>query len=55
MTDPAYEYRLQEALAAVRREIAQGRSLALACDDAARAWRVSFRDLEAAYRQTEEK
>ena len=53
MTDTGYQRRLQEALDALRRAMSQGGTLTLSCEHAARVWRVSFRDLEAAYSETE--
>ncbi len=52
VTDAAYQARLMEALAALRRATAQGSPFTLACDNCAREWRVSFRDLEAVSRAT---
>jgi hypothetical protein len=54
MTDLGYQRRLQDALDALRRAMSQGGTFERACDHAARAWRVSFRDLEAAYRARED-
>ncbi len=53
VTDPAYQARLADALLALSRMLAQGSAFVLACDHCAKAWRVGFRDLEAAWTRQE--
>lgn len=53
MTDAAYQARLADALLELSRMLAQGSAFVLACDHCAKAWRVGYRDLEAAWKAAE--